>query len=52
MFDSAIKYTLDKGHNINFVLFASLENVIVLIVFNIVICSSQKMRNVFIVERG
>ncbi len=46
-----MKYTLDKNHNIDFVLFASLENVIVLILFNIVMCSNQKMRNVFIVEQ-
>ena len=48
-FNSTIKYTLSGGFNINFVLFASLESDIVIIIFSIVIHSNPKMRNVFIV---
>lgn len=45
VFDSVMRYTFGGGHNINFVLFASLKSVIVLIVFNIVMRPSRKMRN-------
>ena len=48
---SAIRYTLDKSHNIKFILFISLENISVLIVLKIMMYPSQKMKNVFIVRR-
>ena len=51
VFDLAMRYTLGGGHNIIYVLFASLDNVFELIVFNIVICLSQRMRKVFTVGR-
>lgn len=37
MFNSIIEYILDKIYNIIYILFINLDNIIILIVFNIVI---------------
>ena len=52
LFDLAIKYILNKGYNIIYILFVNLDNIIILIIFNIMIYLSQKMRNDFIIRQS